>query len=443
MSEGISDFGLAICDLPSDRLQIIHGHCIDALRALPGCSVQCCVTSPPYWGLRDYGLPDVEWPTGWRGQLGCEPTPDLYVEHMVAVFREVWRVLRDDGTLWVNLGDCYASSGGGGLKAKDLVGIPWRVAFALREDGWYLRRDIIWAKPNPMPESIKDRPTTAHEYVFLFSKAKDYFYDAEAVKEPVTGTANARGNGVGPKAVSASSRLRTDRTPDRQTPGRIQAKANRSFSAAVTGLVSHRAKRSVWTIDNHTALFDWLYARDDGAELLEQFIEESRNQLDVYTVVTAPYKGAHFATFPPDLIRPCIMAGSSAMACAQCGAPESAVFEDLGPDLEHQRACGGDLIGGYDGKSTKDYAGAKAQDASATKARILAGMRLKRQIGQKPLCACNAGRVPGIVLDPFGGSGTTGEVALQLARKAILIEMNPEYIGLARERCDVTPGLGL
>ena len=250
-------------------------------RALPlrDGSVQCCVTSPPYWGLRDYGTP---------GQLGLETTPAEYVEHMVDVFREVRRVLRDDGVLWLNLGDCYATGagkvgkcpGGGaqgeawaergamtqpnrmplpGLKPKDLVGIPWRVAFALQADGWYLRSDVIWHKPNPMPESVTDRPTRAHEYLFLLTKAARYYYDAEAVKERSTGQTGA-----------ASNFKRT--TKDHIIPGQ--------------SVTQHREEREP--------------TEDNG----------SRNLRSVWTVTTQPYKGAHYATFPTKLVEPCIKAGS-------------------------------------------------------------------------------------------------------------------------------------
>jgi DNA modification methylase len=254
-----------------DGVVVYCGDCLEILPLLPAESVNCCVTSPPYWGLRDYGT---------DGQLGLESTPEAYVTKMVAVFREVRRVLRDDGTVWLNLGDSYNGSGGvggngkqhtnqgsvdrpdnragwSGLKPKDLVGIPWRVAFALQADGWYLRQDIIWHKPNPMPESVTDRCTKAHEYIFLLSKSSKYFYDADAIKEPVSGTAHARGHGVHPKSTEPGSGI----------------KQNSSFSAAVKGLVDERNKRSVWTVG------------------------------------TKPYPGAHFATFPPELIAPCIMAG--------------------------------------------------------------------------------------------------------------------------------------
>jgi DNA modification methylase len=304
---------------------ILQGNCIDTLKTLPAGSVQTCVTSPPYWGLRDYGT--AKWEGGdpacdhshkrggngdasakqvssegtqmyqYRGvcpkcgavrvdeQIGMEETPEEFVNHLVLVFREVWRVLKDDGTLWLNLGDSYAGSGGpgsqydnkagksfrgefrkyenankkvAGLKPKDLVGIPWMVAFALRADGWYLRSDIIWNKPNPMPESVTDRPTKSHEYIFLLSKSPKYFYDAEAVKEPAV-TDNPD--------VNSFSRRVNESPP----PGKMNQHRPDRADVAYTGT---RNKRTVWT------------------------------------VTPKPYRGAHFATFPPDLIEPCILAGS-------------------------------------------------------------------------------------------------------------------------------------
>ena len=267
--------------------RVIVGDCIEGIRTLPDQSVHTCVTSPPYFGLRDYGM---------AGQIGLEDTPDAFVARLVEVFREVRRVLRDDGTLWLNLGDSYAAQRGGshqpaetlaggkngktadganvnrdrhdgynptrnasgiGLKHKDLIGIPWRVAFALQADGWYLRQDIIWHKPNPMPESVTDRCTKAHEYVFLLSKSDRYFFDAEAIKEPSAYPGDNR----------ASRRdLRKEIDPFCADNG----------SRARTG--------------NPTG--------------------ETRNRRSVWTVTTKPYAGAHFATFPPDLIEPCILAGS-------------------------------------------------------------------------------------------------------------------------------------
>lgn len=336
-----------------ELVTILQGDWIGRLRELPEKSVQCCVTSPPYWALRDYGV---------NGQLGLEQTPEEYVAKLVVGFREVHRVLRDDGTLWLNLGDNYSSNAGKrksedargpkqctnrgscdlgsrtvhGLRSKNIVGVPWRVAFALQSDGWFLRSDIIWHKANPMPESVTDRPTKAHEYIFLLTKRPKYFYDADAIKEPVSGGAHARkANGKNSRMVleraagREHSKLHPSRsnipgvTPKSAAPG-SGIKANESFHAACVDLVKERNKRSVWT------------------------------------VATSPYKGAHFATFPPALIKPCILAGS---------------------------------------------------------------------------------RIGDTILDPFAGSGTTGKVALDLGRKAILIELNSEYISLIRQRTFITPNL--
>jgi DNA modification methylase len=259
---------------------VLRGDCLEVLARLPAESVQTCVTSPPYWGLRDYGH---------AGQLGLEKTPDEYVAKLVQVFREVRRVLKPDGTLWLNLGDSYATKpnnnayhhggydGSGlpnwdrqvkvrkaskydeippGLKPKDLVGIPWRVAFALQADGWWLRSDIIWAKPNPMPESVTDRPTKAHEYLFLLAKAERYFYDAEAVAE---------------RAVYLVS-------PDRKRSGDYQVEAGRNDGP------EHRSGGFV--------------------------TGERRNRRTVWTVTPEPFEEAHFAVMPPELVRPCVKAGS-------------------------------------------------------------------------------------------------------------------------------------
>ena len=263
--------------------RIIPGDCIAGLRTLPDASVHCCVTSPPYWGLRDYGH---------DGQIGLESTPEAYVARMVEVFREVRRVLRDDGTCWLNLGDSYAAARGGtpmsaetlaggvsgrgdlvakrgrksgytphrdpaahGLKHKDLVGIPWRVAFALQADGWWLRQDIIWHKPNPMPESVRDRCTKSHEYVFLLTKSERYFYDAEAVSEAAV------------------------------------------LGAHVRERSSNFKKAGQEPLGRHLR----------GAEKI--VCNGTRNRRSVWTVTTKPYSGAHFAVMPPDLVEPCIKAG--------------------------------------------------------------------------------------------------------------------------------------
>ena len=366
-------------------IKVINGNCLEMLDQLPEQSVNTCVTSPPYWGLRDYGtatweggdencdhvdlvrleererqkksmvavgeqidgstrtrIHDLEIGSQFQylnvckkcgatredKQIGLEDSPEEYVESMVAVFREVKRVLRDDGTVWLNLGDSYIGGGRGhysqegtiqqahigagvkygkptgtlkGLKPKDLVGIPWRVAFALQADGWYLRQDIIWHKPNPMPESVTDRCTKSHEYIFLLSKNAKYYYNNEAIKE------DAVRYGSIPKGKKYSSEL-----------------ANEN-----------------------------IFAKHTRETLNEKPVAEKRNKRSVWTVTTKPFKGAHFATFPPDLIEPCVLAGC----------PEN-----------------------------------------------------------------------GTVLDPFGGAGTTGLVAQQHNRNAVLIELNPEYAEMSRKR---------
>ena len=255
-------------------VRILPGDCRTVLPTLPAGSVQCCVTSPPYYGLRDYGV---------AGQMGQESSPAEYVADMVALFREVRRVLADDGTLWLNIGDSYANPGhskgnpgsgrnsaakaeigwvkpysktGEGLKNKDLIGIPWEMAFALRADGWYLRSDIIWHKPNPMPESCTDRPTSAHEHVFLFAKRDRYFYDADAIKETATAS---------PRAVSSRSKA----TDKQQLEGR-QLNGNLGWDRPEMG----------------------------------------RNARNVWTIATQPYSSAHFATMPPALAERCIQAGT-------------------------------------------------------------------------------------------------------------------------------------
>lgn len=251
-------------------IRVLHGDCRTILATLPDASVQCCVTSPPYFGLRDYGV---------AGQIGLEASPDAYIAEMVAVFREVRRVLRDDGTLWLNLGDSYARGGRGGgmegdrgdkqrsnqgallgpkkapdgFKPKDLMMMPARVALALQADGWWLRSDIIWTKPNPMPESVVDRPTSAHEHVFLLTKSARYYFDADAVREAgEMKPQNRFTDGKGPKAE---------------------------------GYAAHRQP---------TGMTECI----------------SRNIRNVWTIATAPFPDAHFATFPPELAERCIKAGS-------------------------------------------------------------------------------------------------------------------------------------
>ena len=304
--------------------QVICGESRDVLKTLPENSIHCCVTSPPYYNLRDYGV---------DGQIGIEKDPEEYIKALVEVFREVKRVLRPDGTLWVNIADTYAAnrtyqvhdrwgtkghtrSNGSkvpaGCKPKDMIGIPWMLAFALRADGWYLRQDIIWQKPNCMPESVKDRCTKSYEHIFLLSKAPQYYFDSEAISEPI---------------ASASVQRYSQNIEGQKGSDRVPGKSNGPMKAALP--------------------------RFGASECGDDSRAMKRNKRDVWTVSTVGFKGAHFAVFPEKLIEPCILAGS----------PEG-----------------------------------------------------------------------GTVLDPFMGSGTTGLVAGKHRRKFIGIELNPEYVKMAKER---------
>ena len=370
--------------------RILEGDVRDRLRELDAGSIQCVVTSPPYWGLRDYGV---------DGAIGLEPTPEEYVTTMVEVFREIRRVLRDDGTVWLNMGDSYAQAtarGGtsngdhdgahhnrgfrsslrysesatvpaiAGLKPKDLVGIPWRLAFALQADGWYLRSDIIWAKPNPMPESVTDRPTKAHEYVFLLTKNARYFYDADAVRE---------------SAVKFG------------TPA------------------ADRNLRSVWNIP------------------------------------TEPFPEAHFATFPKALVEPCIKAGTSEKGCCpECG---TAWVREV--DVGYVKAPGGSTGGRIyeaNGDPRTGHIGPALNRTTITtgwrpscRHKLGEGARPERGLVDASTGASvndGDGRpspspIPCTVLDPFAGSGTTGVVALRLGRSFIGIELSPAYAEMARK----------
>lgn len=387
---------------------IHQGDCLDFLRTLPSDSVHCCVTSPPYWGLRDYGV---------EGQIGMESRLEDYVAKMVEVFREVRRVLRPDGTCWLNLGDAYATRPNGtiasrgrktphaeyrrtnalrssgsaqtdGLKHKDLMLLPSRVAIALQDDGWWLRSEIIWAKPNPMPESCRDRPTSAHEKVFLLTKSERYFYDADAVRS----TGPAYGGQRGTFSRPADTKVTQNLVPGHRT-------------------AQHRPDRN-------------------------DRVPAGSNLRNVWTIPTEPCPEAHFATFPRRLVEPCVKAGTSEKGCCpECGAPWVRVVSDGAPDLEWQRSCGGDASGGYAGTARKSYADARAQDPSAVKTRILAGMCNKETTGWRQTCSCPpANPKPCTVLDPFTGSGTTGVVALRVSRAFLGCELNPQYHVLACER---------
>lgn len=297
------------------------------------------------------------------------------------------------------------------------------VAFALRADGWYLRSDIVWAKPNPMPESVTDRPTKAHEYIFLLTKSAKYFYDATAIMETVAQDKR-------PQRVRVDELFREHGLTDQHLAAIRACGISDTGKALITTNGAGKNDLQVQALATEAQLVLGGYYR-------EFLIPSGRNKRSVWTVTTQSYPEAHFATFPEKLIEPCILAGTSEHGqCATCGAPWERVIEKGAPDLAHQQACGGDANDEYDGEATKDYALGGAQDPSATKARILAGMRERITTGWIPTCGCvDAGEpVPQVVLDPFNGSGTTGAVAVKYGRSYIGIELNPDYVEMARRR---------
>ena len=356
---------------------IIHGDALTELRKMESESVHCCITSPPYYGLRDYEV---------DGQLGLERRPEEYIEKIVVIFREVRRVLRRDGTCWVNIGDTYCCSPSGaigihstlegnrhsqeetrraksrmsfrrdrlnmhddphrsvpGIKAKNLIGIPWRVAFALQSDGWYLRQDIIWSKPNPMPESVKDRCTKSHEYVFLLSKSEKYRYDWKAIREPVSYGDHPRNGCPGPEIKAPGQRKQAGFTTRRRQGTKQSVSSGWEVGPG-------QVKRS--SINGHRP------GRDDRGAPCNDPDQGLRNKRSVWNVTVQPFRGAHFAVFPPKLV----------------------------------------------------------------------------------LAGCPRG---GVVLDPFFGAGTAGLVAKRLGREYIGIELNPEYCEISRRRIDPVEAQGI
>lgn len=404
---------------------IHNGDCRAVLKGMADQSVHCVVTSPPYFGLRDYGV---------DGQIGLENTPDDFVAEMVSVFSEVRRVLKNDGVLWLNLGDSYAGGGTIGrndtspealarraekygtgtgtgssvgasgtrkpvaeLKAKDLIGIPWRVAFALQADGWYLRQDIIWSKPNPMPESVRDRCTKAHEYIFMLTKSQRYFYDIEAIKEPATFAGEELG-------ILRSTKVRAEAMGRKPSGNELKAK-----------LRSEDKQRG------HSRRHVGFNDRWDAMEKKGQ-CSGFRNKRSVWEVATAPFSEAHFATFPPALIEPCIKAGCPERCCVRCGAPWRRETERL--ETQNRTSRNGE----GNGQLNK-------HGRFGDPKRIVGGL--------VPTCDCPFDYTTsrGVVLDPFGGAGTTGLVADRLQRSAILIELNPQYADMARRRIQQDAGM--
>ena len=377
------------------KIDLYAGDCLDSLKQLKDQSVHTCITSPPYFALRDYG---------GQGQLGLEETPKEFVDNLVNVFKEVKRVLRDDGTAWLNIGDSYGAQNGKGfntnanvgstnratemqkrygdisshstiqdrtgLPPKSLLGIPWRVAFAMQDDGWILRQDIIWNKPNPMPESVKDRCTKAHEYIFLFSKSKKYYFDNEAIKEESV-TVNSKGERGKPNSA-------------------------KNVGKSVEGV--------------------------DGFDVRGGFKDmgtyEKRNKRSVWTVATKPFAEAHFATFPPDLIEPCVLAGCPEKICVDCGKPYKRVMQkpkQLEVDRNKRSGLDDRKVGGVLDKYNRENP--------------------PIDLGMQKQCDCETNETKaGTVLDPFAGSGTTAEVSNAHVRDTVLCELSDDYIKIAVKR---------
>ena len=382
---------------------IITADVIDGLATLADNSVHVVVTSPPYWGLRNYGT---------EGQLGLEPTPEAYLEKMTAVFREVRRVLRKDGVCFLNIGDSYAGGGGyspnspsnqigsiqsnskgsivgsikpkGNLKPKDLCMMPARLALALQADGWWIRSDIVWSKPNPMPESVTDRPTKSHEYVFMLTKSARYYYDIEATREKFADDRLGNPGGGGNYAKNCPY---PNSTPNQQS-----------------GL-----QKGEWNIDG---------------------MASGRNARTVWTIATYAYPDAHFATYPPKLVERCLLAALPKQGvCPACGRGWERVVESE--------------IQGTKRNENGAYASSNGSDGTCSylSRTDTHGTRVSTTIGFRQACTCEpAETIPATVLDPFSGSGTTGVVALQMGANYIGIELNPEYAEMSRRRIERESG---
>jgi DNA modification methylase len=368
----------------------------------------------------------------WLGTLGLEPTPELYVEHLVLIFREVKRVLADDGTLWLNIGDsraanrsyqvpdskwCDVGNSRGmkassfGMKPKDLVGIPWMVAFALRADGWYLRSPIVWYKNNVKPESTKDRPTSSYEHVFLLTKSAKCYYDNYAVREPSTGQ----------KGAAANFRRKTK---DHLLPG--QSATEHRLDRKPTKDNGTRNRRDVWSVEDNLVLLQWL--SENHPEILDTYLSAQEEQKDVWFINTKGYKGAHFAVFPPALVEPCILAGTSEKGkCPTCGAPWKRIVEKRKkpPGRADDKLY---LAQAYRGNAQSKTWGAR-KDLGGDPEPVVT-------IGWEPTCTCPPhDPIPDIVLDPFGGAGTTALVASRLGRDCILVDASEVYcVNLAAPR---------
>lgn len=443
----------------------------NGLDQLPEGSVHCVCTSPPYWALRNYGdkvissFPEITFTLfgllpvtvpAWTGQLGLEPDPMMFTAHIVYIFRKVHRVLRKDGTCWVNLGDSYAAAdkkkrtseqaaknstlvGGtltqqqsiqpskitGFLKPKDLCGIPWMVAFALRDDGWYLRQDIIWSKPNPMPESVSDRCTKAHEYIFLLTKSKKYFYDAEAIKKPakellnkyawnraIDGSINDSRKGTGDEIRKAKQKEYKN-LPD----GQANIRKARNYQRG--HIKPHQGFNNEW--DQMTK---------------EEQTSVGANKRSVWEIATRPFTDAHFATFPEEIPNQCIKAGCPEYVCAECGTPYTPLHsKTLIPTAKAGKKF---IVDERNHNADKNDQGANREKDGHKQGHIYESTL----IGYEKKCKC-AWHPPvgGVVLDMFAGTNKTGITAKKLNRNYVAFEINPEYEPIYKKRTHNELGL--
>lgn len=388
---------------------VINGDALEVARSQPDESVNLIISSPPYWGLRKY-LPDE---SEFKGlEIGSEETLDDYIHSLVTLFREMRRILRKDGCMWLNMGDSYAGGGRGigktqlqtsnrgsfvprqplpkGIKAKDLVGQPWMLAFALRNDGWYLRLDGIWNKPNPMPGSQKDRPTMAHEYIFLLSKSQHYYFDLVPMQTPVKEHSIKRQG----RAISDSHK-NSNGAPG-QTP--------HSFSRPRPNLKQNG------TGNRQYAGFNERY---DGQKI------PMASPRSVFTVPTTGFKGSHFATYPIDLIKPLVDAACPPIVCSSCGKPHIRITRKIAVIDEQDTTARMQFKNRYYFPPCQRYSESK---------------RGQTTLGWKPTCTCNVGTKAGVVYDPFMGSGTSAAVATLLGRQFSGSELNPDYMPIIDQR---------
>lgn len=448
--------------------RIIQGNALEILKQLPDNIIDCIVTSPPYYSQRFYSGANTVWDGrndcnheweysyckrcgAWLGQLGCEPTPDLYIEHLLQIFRECYRVLKPSGVFFLNIGDTYWGShqGSNWLRPKQLLMIPYRLAIRMQDEGWLLRNIIIWYKPNAVPHPAADRLTSRYEPVFMFTKEEHYYFDLDAIRVPH-------------KWAEKDKRSLLGRVPHRSE----KAIETEEYSSSAVGY--HPVGRSpgdVWNIDEMKKGWgtrkDFTYTghgikdydiegANDPSEIKRRIIEsflkdpKGRNPGDVWKINTASFKGAHTAVFPEELVERCLKVACPREVCSKCGRPKKRVYkivEREWKDLTEEEKQYMMKVYGLtsDGKIVerpKDNEEIKKMRERLVKA----SMRRKEFLGWYPTCKCNAEFVPGIVLDPFIGSGTTGVVAKSLGLHFIGIEISPKYVQLANNRIKSTLG---